>query len=1365
MEYRRGSTTAFAKILPNGHSFNGRSIYDGVFGGRRESGRSGVADYGEIFGGSGASIPVLDVPELNESKMVVDVRSSKLDYSKVFGGVSEFDFAASHEELNAKPKMGEKTPAKARSHSESSFPSNFRVVNEVSSDEASNQSFDGKKKFNVSYNKTDPGSKNGTNGTMHVAQLHEVQLHEVPVYSFQVDEMIPSQRAQGDKPVSSASRDSCPTINFSGGMMEVRHCRRTKSDLPPDVASKLSSKGDNEFQKKSNGIGSDQNGMSFDIHEVGLGKQPSRVPRASSLPNNTSSKNCSSSKSWASMRQSSGDAAGLCSPPYFDEEVDVNSVAATSAAAVKKAIEEAQARIKMAKELKERKKQSQQNHTKASSNAMKAEERKESKDTGEERKFKGKAPVQTFSAMRKQNAINPVSVAPDLGDREKLIIDNEGAGETHGKNFRSFQANHGEEEIEERKLAGEGEKLKDAMGSLNEFEPEEKNIVENQKEDCKKVEAIEEATKHVVEDEMDAVTGLCDLQEAKNKLKSADEVRYQKEDKNKLIFARIWEKIEGMLGVSTELEASESKLIEAQKLAENKKRIEREELKDDNSLQRSEDAPQCIDNEEKQYEALKQESGTRSNDALETEEDQTILQDGPMEEECGKTSEEASEIIELEEEQKESCGLEEEEKHKVCSGEYTEKVLGKNEKMETIELGLNGFGYGEENEKKLEENDESRGNQEESRNVIKEAYEIKENEEIQKWNSEGENTEMIQEQTDGSVEDEKTEETEEAYEIETEVRQKGTSEWEDTENIQEQTDQNVDCEKTEDIEEALKCHRNVGEATEDAYEQVEINNLIKTKEPCKHEHFNGVEITPEVFVQEENVVIEDLTEACLEVKSEAVEVDNDDEYTGVFDASGFSEGISDLDEIKWQMENAREAFAFDRNGINVGVMDLKPEQMQHDQHAIESEILCNIETHVEELACESEESNQDVEGDGLAVQQENRYSPVSTDGVRWVDNGESIEADQPPCTFEGKEETVGIASETETNESTVTDGENHYETLIETETKATSQKEIDLEKEDQRKRDGAKEREREREKERLAVERAVREARERALAEARETAERVAAERANVEERRRTMSGARGKWEKPSSEASDKVFIEARLKAERAAVERATAEARQRALEKAMSEKGAFQARNKTEKFPAERLSGSSRDSRTKHTVRSYDSHSNGSHPPASSRYPNSSNNGVSYTSERFDGANGEPAQRCKARLERHQRTTERAAKALAEKNMRDLIAQKEQAERDRLAETLDAEVKRWSKGKEGNLRALLSTLQYILGPESGWQPIPLTDLIATAAVKKAYRKATLFVHPDKLQQRGASIQQKYTCEKVFDLLKAAWNKFNAEER
>lgn len=132
--------------------------------------------------------------------------------------------------------------------------------------------------------------------------------------------------------------------------------------------------------------------------------------------------------------------------------------------------------------------------------------------------------------------------------------------------------------------------------------------------------------------------------------------------------------------------------------------------------------------------------------------------------------------------------------------------------------------------------------------------------------------------------------------------------------------------------------------------------------------------------------------------------------------------------------------------------------------------------------------------------------------------------------------------------------------------------------------------------------------------------------------------------------------------------------------------------------------------------------------------------------------------------MERHQRTQERAAKALAEKNQRDLQVQMEQQERHRISETVDIEIKRWAAGKEGNLRALLSTMQYVLWPGSGWQPVSLTDLITGASVKKAYRKATLCIHPDKVQQKGATLQQKYVAEKVFDMLKEAWNKFNSEE-
>ncbi|XP_024517216.1 J domain-containing protein required for chloroplast accumulation response 1 isoform X2 [Selaginella moellendorffii] len=147
-----------------------------------------------------------------------------------------------------------------------------------------------------------------------------------------------------------------------------------------------------------------------------------------------------------------------------------------------------------------------------------------------------------------------------------------------------------------------------------------------------------------------------------------------------------------------------------------------------------------------------------------------------------------------------------------------------------------------------------------------------------------------------------------------------------------------------------------------------------------------------------------------------------------------------------------------------------------------------------------------------------------------------------------------------------------------------------------------------------------------------------------------------------------------------------------------------------------------------------------------------------------FEVIDGEHPERRKSRLERHQRAVERVAKALAEKNNRDLELERVQEEKQRVAELLNDVIKRWAAGKQGNLRALLSTLQYILWPECGWQPISLIDIIEPASVRKAYKKATLYVHPDKLQQKNASTEHKYIAEKVFDLLQEAWTTFNLEQ-
>ncbi|CAL9781832.1 unnamed protein product, partial [Musa acuminata subsp. burmannicoides] len=322
--------------------------------------------------------------------------------------------------------------------------------------------------------------------------------------------------------------------------------------------------------------------------------------------------------------------------------------------------------------------------------------------------------------------------------------------------------------------------------------------------------------------------------------------------------------------------------------------------------------------------------------------------------------------------------------------------------------------------------------------------------------------------------------------------------------------------------------------------------------------------------------------------------------------------------------------------------------------------------------------------------------------------------------------------------------------------------------------------------ERAAVQRAAAEARERAAAEARERAEKEArerAERAAAEAKERAAAEAREKAAAAAAReraAVDRAAAEARRRAERAAVERAASEARERAAAEAR-ERAAAAAREKQQKpendlesffgmgaratsAPKERATPSEAmfDGQAQNkggfdaTRRTTSSYSSVRKTASTSNFADdlASIFGGPPSSGEFQEIEGESEERRRARLERHQRTLERAAKALAEKNERDMQTQREQAERHRIAETQDIEIKRWASGKEGNLRTLLSTLHYVLWPECGWQPVSLTDLITAAAVKKVYRKATLCIHPDKVQQKGATLQQKYIAEKVFDLLK-----------
>ncbi|XP_017764332.1 PREDICTED: cyclin-G-associated kinase [Eufriesea mexicana] len=80
-----------------------------------------------------------------------------------------------------------------------------------------------------------------------------------------------------------------------------------------------------------------------------------------------------------------------------------------------------------------------------------------------------------------------------------------------------------------------------------------------------------------------------------------------------------------------------------------------------------------------------------------------------------------------------------------------------------------------------------------------------------------------------------------------------------------------------------------------------------------------------------------------------------------------------------------------------------------------------------------------------------------------------------------------------------------------------------------------------------------------------------------------------------------------------------------------------------------------------------------------------------------------------------------------------------------------------WTEGKKGNLRALLCSLHTVLWPEADrWQRCEMHQLVTTADVKKAYRKACLAVHPDK--QAGTANEN--IAKLIFMELNNAWSTF-----
>ncbi|CAN0905896.1 Auxilin-like protein 1 [Linum grandiflorum] len=1239
---------------------------------------SRVVDYREIFARSGtSSIPMLDVPELNERNACVDLRGSRPDYTKIFGGFGEADFAMPCDELisRAEKEMKSSRPARASANSRSQLDEPTFAERTRMSAEASVQSLDGRKHVNVSYHKTNSGVRMGRGGMTHIAQLHAV-----PGYSRLIDENV-SEDMKEDR--SHKKAYSGPLL-FSNGSRQHGEHRKTFSSMSNDV--------------------------SFDVHRdahpPGISSSPSSPLSLGNEKGITSNR---SMKSKLGIQKSTG---GSYSPPILDDEVNANSTAATSAAAVRKAIDEAQAKIKFAKALMERKKEGRHNRSRGKVNYEVTYEKREAKSAEKTCKYKEDTEESYVrDDMPKKQDPNATGVE-DSAEAHQVIFDLR--DETEDFNSRPGNAVNTDKEatstdvdckLKETKMSKSLQEYPEATISSGdkpstlEFEQEVKvkkvtpSSFENKWKEKMKASVLQNKFENI----MKMLRGPADIPEVEVQLPPAKNLGGLDKDLGEIGSEEkqgaTWIE-EGVKGGSNEGIAREEdeSTVKVNSWLNDIEKVQKEHVDD-------EDVGKIEKNQSvgvRKYESFSTSGEICAGETLQVQFGQFELQNAGEDTAAVNDREEVKETLEKGQENKIKIEEDEDEDDGINGSRGGQEKVSEHAETERAESDIHQKSEDEESDTQeiprvLTDNIEvapSSHNPDKGDSVDK-IYEAHSFRELDVRVSDKTNTSSGPKQI--GKESENSEEADNSVEGEDSARFGRTTSFSGGDRIGEQRDEQDERPEPLIVDENGVCSSGVsfkfdGQQTEDS--------ATISEETC----------CPEKYV------VEEATKRSEEVKEKF-----DDAEVG-------STG----------------------EAANDSCTSLCDEKVSLDGECREN--------HVEGATCKLEEPDKDTVIN-------NRF----LDEERCCEDEIGTSTSQK-STVPEKEEPAGVSSNEKTGENVVDETEvTHDETQQSRERvdKHSPQKDVEMERQQRsRKKEVANEKDLEMEKQRIVVERAIREARERAFAEAREKADKAAAERDTAEAQRRAKAAMAARERSGRANAAEKAATEARLKAERAAVERATAEARERALEKALSDKASHKGRNYTDKSPA-----TFKEDRRPSTTFFQDQRYKSSASSPSSRYPSTANNAIPMSTDISGGANVESSHRSKASLEKQQKMAERAAKALAEKNMRDLLVQKEQAEKNRLAEILDAEIRRWSSGKERNLRVLLSTLHYILGPDSGWQAIPRTDLNSATAVRKAYKKATLFVHPDKLQQRGASIRHKYVCEKVFELLKDAWNRFSADDR
>ncbi|KAJ8567542.1 hypothetical protein K7X08_019750 [Anisodus acutangulus] len=1412
-----------------------KSIYDDVFGGPPKFGVPTLApryeDYTEMFGGfhssRTSSIPILDLPVVDD-QLSLDVQSCHFDYSEIFGGFSHvLDFAStSYEDLVRHSTSGYDSsheawsPAQSETLSNESDPSAFSERSQSSSSADVHHSSDDTKQFNISYHKTFQRS----NGVVSDGMTHVAHLHAIPGYTYMVSGSQASRNTEDEEPPRQATLDLNYNVDLGGPVLEEKQFKRSTSRNMNSSCTMHGS--DSKLPEKCTEAKRTPDKPFLSVSDISLRTRPSGLPPPSRPPPAMAAKKGDfdrlNSRLIASNSCAFEPKQGDSSQPYFDVEIYASSSAAASSAAIKDAMEKAQATLRSSKELMERKKQDLKCYTKLHLDNGILEERPNKtfdKDRMEQSMYVGE-----MEEVFTNNEV--ISGNIEEGEHFKFTGKSE-ESEQDKPNMSSQQPYKAEgrvawregaeffEVVETYPSCGSPEKVKNEFGLLHNMESHEYRQSEaatdrlDHPETCKHVAAKEPPDcKEESEEKVGKGSYQWDNTHQRSKEDLCGQLKHKeivKAEENLSDVSMSEKHVKDQQeGTSEKLSSSSHKSVEyirgsGQTLSECKATV-----KLSGGRRRLDDQKRCINTDRRHIDIeLMAES--------EIEECEGGLWDVVDERGNGQR---VNEILK-QERKKQPDAVSEREEGAIHWEENAKKPKKdfKSEKNNVACKQENNEGDKEVDFKMDPKDQDAKGafEGEQGDNQFRMALKKKEHEGEQNEAEEGGETEGRPsgacEGEDGDVEmtevleqQDNKRESHLASKLEFENISEEDSELEETEqaivcNVKwdELPKQTEDSAPIEMVGSVLKQNTNV-EVSKDAtafdwagrpnYESLLVNKMSK-----KLENLGKLEATQSALSCEENERLETELQNC--------EKESEVGLTNLLPKDGCNSVCKRQDHLEHEKVPTKRADATGSTSSNVHLTNssgagnyigkapdrLKKTASEMGNHSDQRNGKAPECLTVNTKGFQSG-SNQEVTEEKFTANHSNHRNGTNAEGPRVntkvVQSGTNQEVTGEKFTAHQ------VARERATNAKKIGDALaavlEDVEILSSTDQRAASgsapkkernsnkiitpeapktderlKKEREIEEEYMRKLEEEREREREREKDRMSV---TREALERSYLEARGRVERAAMEKAATETRQRAMSEARERLEKVSAEArerssAEQAATEARLRAERAAVERATAEVRQRAFEKAMAEKAAQESCERVERSSSEKFSAYSRSTEMRQSSSS-EQHARQSTETSKLRY--------SYSSAHA-GIEGESPQRCKARLERYRRTSERAAKALAEKNMRDLQAQREQVERNRLSDTLDAEVKRWSSGKEGNLRALLSTLQYILGPNSGWQPIPLTEVITSAAVKKAYRKATLCVHPDKLQQRGASIHHKYICEKVFDLLKEAWNRFNSEER